>query len=67
MNPIAMLIDAAIPSVSLRFSLRRALQIRREREALAKLTPAQLRDIGIEPGEAYRETQRGFLDLPVRR
>jgi uncharacterized protein YjiS (DUF1127 family) len=42
--------------------LEMRLEKRRSRLALMELTDAQLADIGISRGEAYREGIRSFLD-----
>lgn len=44
---------------------RRFLEIRRQRLALAKLTPRQLADIGISPAEAGHEAAGSFWDAPA--
>ncbi len=36
------------------------LEVRRQRRALADLTPSQLRDIGVTPEQARRESQVSF-------
>ena len=41
-----------------------ALQVRRERRALAALEPRLVKDIGLSTSTAYREANRGILDLP---
>ncbi len=41
-----------------------ALQIRKERKALAELTNAQLEDIGVTPAQAQREAQKPVWDVP---
>lgn len=43
--------------------LRRAVAIRRSRAALAALSPDQLRDIGVTPAQARRESARPFWDM----
>lgn len=41
-----------------------ALQVRRERRALAALDPRLLKDVGLSQSTAYREAHRNFWDLP---
>ncbi len=43
-----------------------AYQIRKERQALATLSPEQLQDLGIHRVAAIRESERSILDLPSR-
>ena len=43
------------------------VEIKRERESLAKLSDAELRDIGVHRGDADAESQRTFLDIPADR
>ncbi|MEL6217270.1 MAG: DUF1127 domain-containing protein [Pseudomonadota bacterium] len=47
--------------------IRLAFQVRRERLDLGRLTPEQLRDIGLMPDQAEHETGRAFWDLPASR
>ncbi len=47
--------------------LQLAYEVRRERDQLAKLSPSQLADMGIHPGDAKREVERDFFDLPKSR
>ncbi len=42
-------------------------EIKREREILAKLTDAELQDIGIHRADADAEHRRSFLDIPEDR
>lgn len=44
-----------------------ALEVARERRALAAMTPEQLKDIGISADEAQSEASRPFWDLPSGR
>ena len=39
-------------------------ELRRQRRALARLTPAQLRDIGLDSEAAAAEAARAFWDAP---
>ncbi|MFO7855227.1 MAG: DUF1127 domain-containing protein [Paracoccaceae bacterium] len=39
-------------------------RVARERRALARLSPAQLRDIGLDEDAAALEAQRAFWDAP---
>jgi len=43
------------------------IQIKHEREILAKLSDSELRDIGVHRGEADAECRRSFLDVPNHR
>lgn len=47
-------------------SLHRILTLRKQRRALARLTPEQLRDIGVSMEDAQVEAARRFWDLPNR-
>lgn len=49
------------------FPLRAALQIRRERRALAGLSDGALNDIGLTRAEARSEARRPLWDVPARR
>jgi len=42
-----------------------ALNVWRERQALARLTTEQLRDIGVTPDEAQTEAKRPIWDVPT--
>ena len=42
-------------------------RIKQERNDLAKLTDAELRDIGIHPADAAAERRRSFFDVPPDR
>jgi uncharacterized protein YjiS (DUF1127 family) len=42
-------------------------QIKQERNDLAKLTDAELRDIGIHPADVAAERRRSFFDIPADR
>lgn len=44
-----------------------AMQVRRERRDLARLDERMLKDIGLDNGQAWRETSRDFADLPRKR
>lgn len=44
-----------------------ALRIRRERDQLAKLSDAQLADIGVDREAAMKESERGLTDIPEHR
>lgn len=44
--------------------IRLWLQISRERRALTRLTPEQLRDIGLDEDAAIAEASRAFWDAP---
>ncbi len=50
------------PAVWRRVALWRALA--RERRALATLDPRLLRDLGLDAGDAAREADRPFWDVP---
>ncbi len=41
-----------------------AREVRRQRRALADLTPEQLQDVGLTPDQARREAQRLVWDVP---
>lgn len=41
-----------------------ALQVRRERRALAELDDRLLKDIGLSRSTAFEESQRSLLDVP---
>ncbi len=43
------------------------IQIGRERHALARLSDAELRDIGISRENANRESKRSVFDIPMNR
>lgn len=43
------------------------LQVRRERRQLARMSTAQLVDLGLEAGRARCEAHRGLFDLPTSR
>jgi len=45
-------------------SLRSLLSLRKSRAALAEMTDAQLRDIGVTRAEAMQEAGRPFWDIP---
>ena len=51
----------------LRARLRLWRNVWREREALASLDAAALKDIGLDPVAASREAQRPFWDAPGER
>lgn len=42
-------------------------QVKRERETLAKLSDAELQDIGVHRADADAESRRSFLDVPADR
>ncbi len=42
-----------------------ALAARRQRRALAKLSPELLKDVGISAAEAHREVERPAWDVPA--
>lgn len=44
--------------------LRRWREVARQRRALARLSPAQLRDIGLDEEAALAEANRMFWDAP---
>ncbi len=44
-----------------------AMEVRRQRRALADLDACALKDVGITRAEAGVESSRGFWDLPVQR
>jgi len=44
-----------------------AMRVHRERRDLARLDDHMLKDIGLDRGQAFRETTRDFADLPRRR
>ncbi len=48
-------------------SIGLAIQVSRERQALAHLSPEQLTDVGITASAADLETQRAFFDIPPHR
>lgn len=48
------------------FRLQAAFVARRQRRALLALDDRMLADIGLSRADAYREADRGFLDLPAR-
>ena len=55
----------AAPFAGLTFKrIRTAFQVAHERRALRDLTPAQMRDMGIDPVAAEIEAARSFWDLP---
>lgn len=43
----------------------RAFQTRRERDALARLEGAALKDLGLTEGQARREADRPLWDVPA--
>ena len=43
------------------------IDVERERKLLAKLTDAELRDIGVHRADADAESRRSFLDVPADR
>jgi len=43
------------------------MEIKREREILAKLTDTELRDIGVHRADADAESRRTYLDVPADR
>lgn len=47
--------------------LERWRQLARQRRELAQLSDAMLRDIGLNRGDALRESQRPFWDDPLTR
>lgn len=47
--------------------LGRWIAVARERRALARLTAAELRDVGIAPQAARAEATRPFWDMPAGR
>lgn len=51
--------------VELLVFFRRAVAVRRERSALARLDDRILKDIGLSRSTAFREAHRGFFDLPA--
>jgi uncharacterized protein YjiS (DUF1127 family) len=55
----------AAPGKSLVGRLRTALAVRRERSALKSLDERMLADIGLSRADAYRESHRSFMDLPL--
>ncbi|MGF1501903.1 MAG: DUF1127 domain-containing protein [Paracoccaceae bacterium] len=48
-------------------SIFRISEVRRQRRTLARLTDAQLRDIGVSRADADAEASRPFWDLPAHR
>ena len=44
-----------------------AVQVSKERRALAQMSPQQLEDLGLSSEEAQAEAARGFWDLPLDR
>lgn len=42
-------------------------QVRHERNQLARLSRVELAEMGIHPGDAGREVERGLFDLPKSR
>jgi uncharacterized protein YjiS (DUF1127 family) len=46
--------------------LRRAMQVRRERNLLLQLDDRQLKDIGLSRADAEGEAGRGLFELPRR-
>ena len=53
------------PSLSLLGFLGRAYSLWSSRRALARLTAAQLQDVGVTPAQAHREAQRTVWDVPA--
>ena len=47
--------------------LQLAMQVRRERMQLSRLSTDQLAEMGIDSGEAAMEVKRGLFDLPKAR
>jgi len=47
--------------------LELVLQVRRERQALRRLSPHQIADLGLDPGAVVHESGRGMLDVPRSR
>ncbi len=44
-----------------------AFEVRKERRALANLTPQQLEDIGLDKEQVRQESLRAYWDLPADR
>lgn len=44
--------------------VRRALEVRRQRQALLSLDERMLADVGLSKADVYRESNRPFMDLP---
>jgi len=59
-----MLVDPALQIISY---INLCIEIKREREILAKLTDAELNDIGIHRGDADAEARRSIFDVPEDR
>lgn len=51
----------------LRTHLEKAIEIARERRALARLDDRMLRDIGLTEEQADREVRRAVWDYPINR
>ncbi len=66
MRAIATLIDTAMPRVRLALPVAEWIAVARERAALARLSPAQRADMGIDAEAARAEAARPFWDLPRR-
>lgn len=47
--------------------LNLCVEIKQERETLAKLSDSELRDIGVHRADADAECRRAFLDVPEDR
>ena len=47
--------------------LQDILDVRRQRNALSKLTDRELRDIGLTPYDVATEVSRSIFDLPNKR
>jgi uncharacterized protein YjiS (DUF1127 family) len=58
---------AKVTSFSANFAalIRKALAVRRERRALLSLDERMLADIGLSRADAYRESHRSFMDVPL--
>lgn len=49
---------------SVRAGIIYRLNLRAQRRALSRLTPAQLADIGLSPAQAETEARRHMFDVP---
>lgn len=58
------LIDRALRAL---YYIGLCCEIKQERRQLAKLTPAELQDIGLHPADVLAECKRSFLDVPKDR
>ena len=63
----AVLKTGQIRAVNAVRTLRFAVRVKRERDALASLSAEQLRDIGVHPSHAAKESSRALYDLPRSR